>query len=121
MDDIIEKPVTDQSPAAEQEEMEENVESIKNVENMNKITNHDEIDEYFDLSSLSEHSSTADNPGYKKKKTRNVGDRVKGSQEDRIRPGHIELCLSGKIPVGPLIPWCGNGKGGLSEAGRKGK
>ncbi|GFR20219.1 hypothetical protein TNCT_579611 [Trichonephila clavata] len=42
---------------------------------------------------------------------RNVGDRVKGSQEDRIRPAHIELCLSGNIPVRPLMPWCGNGKG----------
>ncbi|GFR04331.1 hypothetical protein TNCT_644671 [Trichonephila clavata] len=68
MDDIIEKPVTDHSPAAQQEEMEENVECIKNVEIMNTISNHDEIDEYFNFSSLSEHSSTVDNPGYKKKK-----------------------------------------------------
>ncbi|GFQ91395.1 hypothetical protein TNCT_39021 [Trichonephila clavata] len=68
MDDIIENPVTDQSPAAEQEEMEKKVDCMKNVEIMNKISNHDEIDEYFNFSSLSEHSSTVDNPGYKKKK-----------------------------------------------------
>ncbi|GFR07680.1 hypothetical protein TNCT_607841 [Trichonephila clavata] len=42
---------------------------------------------------------------------RNVGDRVKGSQEDRIRPGHIELCLSGKIPVGRSSPGVGTAKG----------
>ncbi|GFQ78633.1 hypothetical protein TNCT_216551 [Trichonephila clavata] len=68
MDDIIEKPFTDQSPAAEQEEMEKKVDCMKNVEIVNKISNHDEIDEYFNFSSLSEQSSTIDNPGYKKKK-----------------------------------------------------